>query len=253
MPIVNCPSCNNPVEFNPEIAHVVVQCPHCPCQFIPEPTAEVPLHSKNPFVRLVKFLKSLFARKNTQSNPPVIAPVRTGPRATPKQVAFLTYMGVPNAEQLTSKEASDLIQAGHFSQPPMAGDGWHIDRMFLYPELYPFELKYLENGLHAHLHAYVRTQFVGSSEKLTKEKVVRVIRALTEENAFWWHTPQRNAVFLERLKQVYPGCCDGHAPERTHSKKSDSYYQPSNKGTGCLVVLSLFLVILALSALLKLR
>jgi hypothetical protein len=172
-------------------------------------------------------------------------------------------MGVQKAGHLTKQEASDLISSEVFLQSVDMTDrgDWHTERLFLYPELYAFELReHLNSTLTEVLHAYVRSRIVGASEKLTKTRIQHVMLLLTKEDTSWWHSPHHETVFFERLKQVYPGCCDGRTPERTHqpprSVAAESFYQgstTSGKGAGCLVVLSLCLLFIALSALLKSR
>ena len=63
------------------------------------------------------------------------------------------------------------------------------------------------------LHNYVRSRIVGCSEMLTKGKVVQVIEAICLEDRDWMNKSNRNELFWEALKQRYPGCCDGHAPD----------------------------------------
>lgn len=143
--------------------------------------------------------------------------------ATPKQVAYLTYMGVKNAQDLTKQEAHDLIESNcFFGEPNSLAEferqrayqaNWQTKRLILYPDLYVFELKdYLHNTLPEELHTYVRGQIVGASERLAKSKIRDVVNALTRDDARWWHQTQYETVFLERLKQTYPKCCDGHSP-----------------------------------------
>jgi len=161
-------------------------------------------------------------------------------------------MGVSNADALSFGEASDLIDAGGF--PSEKSGRWYTERLFLYPQLYPVELEeYLSEQLHMleeklseNLHAYVRGRLVGSSERLTRSKILDVIRALTKEDERWWQQSKHEAVFLERLKQMYPGCCDGHAPA-----SREFYSQHENhpaKGVGCLVILGACLLPIAVVA-----
>lgn len=140
-------------------------------------------------------------------------------RATPKQVAYLTYIGVSNADQLSKLEACELIDANPLlseANSPTERDRlrayqnkWHTERLILYPDAYAIELKeFLRDELPKSLHNYVRKRVVGAAENLTKAKIRHVVDNLTGEDARWWHQPDHQAVFFERLRQMYPGCCD---------------------------------------------
>lgn len=142
--------------------------------------------------------------------------------ATPKQVAYLSFMGVHNATSLTKREAADLIDSNSFlaEVDTMAAflrqqshqSSWIFQRLVLHPELYSSELAdFLDKNLPDELHAYIRGQIVGSSERLTKSKIGEVIDVLLKENPAWWHSSYRKAIFHDRLKLMYPGCCDGRS------------------------------------------
>lgn len=134
-------------------------------------------------------------------------------RATLKQVAYLTYLGVPNAEHLTKQEASDRINT-LLETEEVKRKNWVSDRLNLHPQLYDRELaEELSNSLHN----YVRSRVVGASDDLTKKKIEAVVFALTKNDGHWWQQPNHKSVFFERLRQMYPGCCDGHAPERLNN------------------------------------
>ncbi len=59
------------------------------------------------------------------------------------------------------------------------------------------------------MHAYVRGRITGASETLTKTKVRKVINAITTEDREWWRDQKNKERFLEKLAEIYPGCCDG--------------------------------------------
>lgn len=145
--------------------------------------------------------------------------------ASPKQIAYLTYMGVANAAQLTKKQAADMIDSNPFLDGANSlaaieriqahQSRWHEERLKLYPELYVYELKeFLRDTLPKSLHDYVRRRVVGATDILTKTKIRTIVDVLTNENSCWWHGSNHQEIFFERLRQMYPGCCDGHTPEQ---------------------------------------
>jgi hypothetical protein len=216
--IGHCQHCDGHIEFDAnQLAeeNTVAPCPHCG----QETKLSVPVETL-PAERRKGFFGGL-------PSPPEIPPPSkpnvpwNHQPATPKQVAYLTYMGVTNAAHLTKKQASDLIDANSFSDGATSiaaferiqarQTQWHEERLKLYPDLYAFELQeFLGEDLPASLHGYVRKRIVGASETLTKAKIRRVIETLTGENSCWWHQSNHPELFFERLRQMYPGCCDGH-------------------------------------------
>ncbi len=210
---VTCPCqyCNIGLEFdasgfeNGETR--LVECPKCHLEtviFVPSSLASKPprLPDWTELPTTVTSLKSLTLNEaNVQP-------------ATPKQVAFLKYMGVSNANKLSKQEASTIIEKNSFlngdrDEISLRMRNWLNDRLELYPDLYNFELR--EYQIKS-LHAYIRQRVVGASETLTKSKIEHVIRTLNDENSSWWKEPNRQLVFAEQLKQMYPGCCDGRLP-----------------------------------------
>jgi hypothetical protein len=136
---------------------------------------------------------------------------------SPKQVAYLSYMGVQDAATLTRREASERIDK--LMDTPSQEEWswlferqgeWITDRFILYPDLYASEFqRYLEEQLPNSLHAYVRGRVTGASETLTKAKIRKVIHAITVADREWWRLPQRKELFFDRLSQMFPACCEG--------------------------------------------
>lgn len=139
--------------------------------------------------------------------------------STPKQRAFLAYLGIQGAEHMTSQQASEVVDRIRDDLENYEGDdreerwarfrAWHMDRILLYPEIYASELRdYLKNELAEVLHSYVRSRITGCSARLTKSKIREVVKVLTNEDSAWWQNPNHGAIFFERPREVYPECCD---------------------------------------------
>lgn len=183
--------------------------------------------------------------------------------ATPKQIAYLDYMGVSRASQMTKEEASQAIDSLFSTSDPEEWErldakrkSWATEKFIRFPDLYASELReHLNACLPDELHTYVRSRSVGSSERLTKAKIREVVLILTEENHSWWIQPGWKETFYERLKTNSPGCCDGSPPVRTdkqrekRSRVSDSHrgseqteeigkVPVSGKGAGCLTLVA---------------
>jgi hypothetical protein len=234
-----CQRCNGHIEFASDYAGTQRVCPHCGLVItlfisttpLPQPKIKntptaTPLSSPLEISRFrsqarIDYLTSIGvpdADKLDDPNHPW-----KHERASPKQAAYLKYMGVSNADQLSKSEAAELIETNPFLDGAKGlaelerilshQKKWHRQRLILYPDLYDWELRdFLRDDLPRSLHAFVRNQMVGASERLTKSKIRHVVNTLTDENARWWHESDYQTVFLERLKHAYPKCCDGHAP-----------------------------------------
>jgi hypothetical protein len=176
--------------------------------------------------------------------------------ATPKQIAYLSYMGVRNAQSLTFEQAGEAFHKldvardeGRNEQLSERGSAWITERFVLYPDLYASEIKkMLDDELPEVLHTYVRGQMVGASEKLTKPKIKKVIESLLGESAQWWQSKNMKEIFYRRLSELYPGCVDGRVPEKKVASKGQSSSKPPSKGISCLVILCIFLIGSALIA-----
>lgn len=135
--------------------------------------------------------------------------------ATPKQVAFLSYLGMARAE-MTMADAHEIIEGlRNLDLSPYQAEimstlrsGWMTERFVLYPDLYADEFQsFLDDELPDALHTYVRGQVVGAAERLTKPKIREVIHSLTAEHRTWWKHPHYKQAFLERLAIQFPACC----------------------------------------------
>jgi hypothetical protein len=167
-------------------------------------------------------------------------------KATPRQIAFLEYHGVSNAAELSIDEASKLITKNEWIKN-IKGE-WKKDRLILHPDVYAKELdEYLNVELVDSLRSYVRNKFVGCSEKLTKPKIIKAIGELSKSNAQWWQDVSYKEIFLTKLKELYPKCCDGQPPEKKQIEPItnfvDTGYTPHDQlktikpqATGCLLI-----------------
>lgn len=170
--------------------------------------------------------------------------------ATPKQIAYLSYMGVRNAQKLSFDEASATIEGlfetddlDLYEQLQEKRSEWITERFVLYPDLYANEIqRMLDEELPEILHAYVRGRMVGASEKLTKPKIKKVIASLSEESAQWWQSKNKKEIFYQRLSELYPGCLDGRTPEKKAARKGGGRSKAQPKGSGCVVILCVFLL-----------
>jgi len=164
--------------------------------------------------------------------------------ATPKQIAYLSYMGVSNAQELSFESASAAI-SGLFdsSDPSLYGQlyerqsDWITERFVLHPDLYANEIqRMLDEELPEVFHAYVRGRMVGASEKLTKIKIKKVISSLLVEDVQWWQSRDKKEIFYQRLTELYPACVDGCMPEKRSTPKVVVRSKLPPKGSGCIVV-----------------
>lgn len=165
--------------------------------------------------------------------------------ATPKQIAYLSYMGIRDAPKMSFDEASAAIEdpfttadQREFERLHDRKSRWISDRLVLHPDLYSAEVQVmLDSELPEALHAYTRSRIVGATEKLTKAKIRSVISSLQKDSPLWWQAQNRDEIFYERLTMAYPSCVDGRPPERKQASPKPAKAKNQPKGSGCLVVL----------------
>jgi hypothetical protein len=158
--------------------------------------------------------------EGTETWQPIETVAPTAP-ATPKQIAYLTYMGVADADRMRKDEVSialnklfDTPDTRLWQQLRQKQEDWATDRFILYPDLYAQDIDYmLHEELPRAFHALVRSRIVGASETLTKAKIRQVIDALSQENSRWWQTKNKRDMFFTKLCAMFPGCVDGRPPE----------------------------------------
>jgi hypothetical protein len=158
--------------------------------------------------------------EGTQTWRPIATVAPTAP-ATPKQIAYLSYMGVADPDRISKDEVAIVLNK-LFDTPDMKlwrqlrqkQEDWATDRFILYPDLYARDIEYmLHEELPRAFHAFVRSRMVGASETLTKAKIRQVIDALSQESNQWWQAKNKRDVFFTKLSAMFPACVDGRPPE----------------------------------------
>jgi hypothetical protein len=136
-----------------------------------------------------------------------IATVAPTAQATPKQIAYLSYMDVTGADNMSKDEVSTVLNE-LFDTPDMKlwqqlrqkQADWSTDRFILYPDFYAGDFEYmLHEELPRAFHAFVRSRIVGASKTLTKAKIRQVIDALSQENNQWWQAKNKGTSSLQNL------------------------------------------------------
>ncbi len=123
---------------------------------------------------------------------------------TGKQLAFLAYRKQKVPKGITKRQASDLVQIAINSSSPAEHALWKSRRRHLFPDLYWDDTLVLYNTFYP----YVRKKLRGGSQKLTQKKVETVIGQLDRTREGWDSMPGCEEVFMSKLREVYPGCCD---------------------------------------------
>ena len=132
--------------------------------------------------------------------------------ATPYQIAFLLYMKVPGADSMNRMEVEAAFDALKIHPPRNLGHdynlsgSWYQDRGLLFPQQHPEER---ERFLDRSLRDYVRSKIIHNSARLTKDKIVAIVRQFDAEDIFWHLDPGHKERFYQALQQLYPDCCDG--------------------------------------------
>lgn len=145
---------------------------------------------------------------------------------TPRQIAFLKFHGVTDADNLSRQEIDEIMRndcfewianrynLSHLELDKLRSSDWHRERLILHPDLYSKELNdFINSSLREEMGTYVRGQYTGSSERITKEKIQESINSLIKENPNWWNHENSKKVFLDRFSRMFPKSCDGKRPD----------------------------------------
>ncbi len=162
---------------------------------------------------------------------------------SPKQLAYLRYLGVKKLERFDKVSASAEIDRIHrrakricFRRLQQRIDTWPEHRMILHPDLYRVEVvQHIQMLFGDTFRTYVRSRVVGASEKLSHDRIVAVINSLCDDLPDWWQKRSSSQVFFDRLGQLFPGCVDGRPPSRSQKATAQSMHQ-SKRGCFALVV-----------------
>ena len=130
--------------------------------------------------------------------------------ASERQAVYLTWLGIPNAHQLTALEASHLIAtkggnlAARGGNREYAAEGkiWSTERFILHPELFREEYsKYLSGKVMRACIDYYHEQYFECSEALDRLIAMDVINDLQGTEPHWWNKENFGEVFVQVLKK----------------------------------------------------
>lgn len=138
---------------------------------------------------------------------------------------YLGYMGVSVKEETPFEELECMVSlcrgenvdSGYMTENALKNRRWEHDK---YVQNYGlFEDEFLEQYTDE-LRKYVRSRVKGCSDKLTKDKIENVLKALGRIKPKWWTRNEYKIVFWDELKAMYPGCCDGNLSEKLEWDRS---------------------------------
>ena len=138
--------------------------------------------------------------------------------ASPQQAAYLSWLGILDAESLTAKEASDKIQkiGGNITLRE-DGKNWTTERYILHPHLFKEELaKHINGKIKKECLAFYDSKVFESSRYPDADVVNAVIQSLFDDSPNWWAQENFRQSFYEKVKLLYPACCDGKSVYYEH-------------------------------------
>lgn len=127
--------------------------------------------------------------------------------ASPKKLAYLSYMGATLCAPLSEAEADNAIARlesvsdyEQWRQLVEKKNEWHTDRFLLHPQLFAAEFEtYYHSELPEILSNYVRSQEPGAAGLLTPSNIRATMESLSRANPSWWRSPRRQRLFLAEL------------------------------------------------------
>lgn len=130
--------------------------------------------------------------------------------ATRKQIAFLTYLKQVVPKRLTKGQAAKLIDSVNKGNADDRAH-WISTRRILFPDLY-YDEDVLE--LYTTLYSHIRNTMRAGSKKLTQKKIISVIDLLDRTQSGWDTASNSKQIFIAKLRELYPGCCDEKGQDR---------------------------------------
>jgi hypothetical protein len=121
--------------------------------------------------------------------------------ATPKQVAFLRYLGHRSPEKLSKTKASEAISRKRDNKK---GEAWIFDRLHLHPELFPDEAPQLGWRRAEYFKTWIMRNGPKGRAKATEKRCGEVIDALSVTDPEWWKKTDRCEVFTAAFMQAFP-------------------------------------------------
>lgn len=127
--------------------------------------------------------------------------------ASPKKVAYLSYMGATLCSPLSDTEADTAIARlesvadyEQWRQLVEKKNEWHTDRFLLHPQLFAAEFEaYYHSELPEILSNYVRSQEPSAAGLLTPSNIRMTMESLSSGNPSWWRSPRRQKLFLAEI------------------------------------------------------
>lgn len=127
--------------------------------------------------------------------------------ASPKKLAYLSYMGATLRGSLSDSEADNAIARlesvsdyEQWRQLVEKKNEWHTDRFLLHPQLFAAEFEaYYHSELPEILSNYVRSQEPDAAGLLTPSNIRVTMESLSSTNPSWWRSPRRQRLFLTEL------------------------------------------------------
>lgn len=118
---------------------------------------------------------------------------RPVPSATPKQLAYLAYMGMTTKGALSEEEAGEAIRRlesvsdyEQWRQLVEKKNDWHTDRFLLHPGLFAEEFDvYYHKELPEILAAYSRSQAPNAAAHLKQAEIREIMGFLSSQNPAW--------------------------------------------------------------------
>lgn len=145
-----------------------------------------------------------------------------GSPATPRQLAYLSYMGMTIRGAMSEARAAEAIRTledvenyEQWRQLVEKKSEWHTDRFLLHPELFSREFKaYYQDELPDILTSYVRSQSPEAAKLITPLDIRETMEHLSAQNTSWWRSPRRQHLFLMELIMHHPALKAQSSPEQ---------------------------------------
>lgn len=134
---------------------------------------------------------------------------------SPRQIAYLRYLGHPDPESLSTEE--HILRAFWERDASGRNDDWFVDRLHLHPELYRRDVLIIDEILADYFKRWMTDNCPRPRARITLNRCQIIFKGLTTSDPDWWKQSNRRDRFRSAFMAIFPPKAKG-APKSELAK-----------------------------------